>query len=176
MAKDKKILVLLAKGYEETEYVAVRDALIRDGNIVESVSMSDDKLTYANHNIQIMADYKLDEIINNLGHYDVLFIPGGQGVEVLDKMPEFDEIIDHFVVNNKIIGAICAAPSLLAKRGLLEGKKAVVYPSDEFIVSLVTNGVEYDKELDYVGDGNFFTGKNMQVSVAFGYAFGEYLK
>ncbi len=172
---EKRVLVLLANGYEETEYVAVRDALIRDGLNVESVSMSNELLTIANHNIKIMADKVLDDVINNLFYYDVLFIPGGQGVDVLDKMNEFNEILNHFVVNNKLIGAICAAPSLLAKRGILTGKKATVYPSDELIASLILNDVVYVKDVPFVEDGNIITGKNMQSSIEFGFAFANFI-
>ena len=172
----KQVLVVLESGFEETEYIAVRDALIRSGIDVYSVSLTGDKLLTANHNTKIMADFLYSEILNNLKDCEALFIPGGLGVEKLDKNPEFDLILDFFISENKIVGSICAAPYLLAKRGLLKNREAVVYPDKKYISYFKKNHVIYRDDLDFVGDGPFFTGKNMEVSIEFGFKFAMYIK
>lgn len=175
--KNNKILVPLINGFEETEYIAVRDVLIREGFDVESVSLTNDKIIIANHNTRIGADILFNNIKNTLYDYDVLFIPGGViGVEKLDKSLEFEIILNSFVSENKIISAICAAPSLLAKRGLLKNKKAVIFPSKKLIKTLINNKVNYNSKLEFVGDGIFFTGINMQTSITFAYALSKYIK
>ncbi len=169
----KRVLVVLANGFEETEYVATRDALIRYGLDVESVSLEDSLELRSNHNLIIKADL-LYENLNTKG-YDALFIPGGPGTQALGEKENFDIILNDFVESDRVISAICAAPTLLAKRGLLEGKEAVCYPDEELINELIKGKAKYIKKTNYISDGRYFTGKNMQVSVEFGFALAEFI-
>lgn len=169
----KRVLVLLGHGFEETEYVGVRDALIRSGLDVESVSLEDTIEMRSNHNLIIKADKTIEQI--NLKDFDIVFIPGGPGTQALGEKESFDILLNHFVEENKVIAAICAAPTLLAKRGLLEGHDAVCYHDEDLVNMLLVGKANFKKDLDYVGSGRFFTGKNMQVSVAYGYALAEFI-
>lgn len=169
----KKVLVLLGHGFEETEYVAVRDSLIRNGLDVDSVSLEETTEMRTNNNLFIKADILFKEL--NLNNYDALFIPGGPGTQKLGEKSEFDVILSYFVEQNKVISAICAAPTLLAERGLLKGRKALCYPDDDYINLMIRNGVDFQYDADYVSDGNFFTGKNMQVSISYGYALSSFI-
>ena len=174
--KYNKILVPLASGFEETEYVAVRDVLIREGFEVESVSLTGDKIINANHGIKIGSDFLYENIKNTLDDYDIIFIPGGMGVDNLDKSIEFDNILNSFASKNKIISAICAAPTLLAKRGLLKNKNAICYPNKKYIKILEDNEAIYHSDINFIGDENFFTGLNMQTSIEFAYELSKYIK
>lgn len=169
----KRILVLLGHGFEETEYVGTRDALIRSGIDVVSVSLEDTLEMRSNHNLIIKADKLVDEI--NTKDFDAVFIPGGPGTQALGEKEAFDTLLNDFVESDKVIAAICAAPTLLAKRGLLEGHDAVCYHDEELVNMMILGKANFKKDLDYVGSGRFFTGKNMQVSVAYGYALAEFL-
>lgn len=169
----KRILVILSNGFEETEYVGTRDALIRSGIDVESVSLEEGLEIRSNHKLIIKADKMFENI--NTKDYDALFVPGGPGTNKLDLNEKFDLILKDFVETNRVISAICAAPSLLAKRGLLVDIDAVVYPDDELISELIKGRANYKSNLNYVGSGRFFTGKNMQVSVEFGYELAKFL-
>ncbi len=167
---NKKVLIPLMNGFEETEYIAVRDVLIREGIDVDSVSLTGVKLLNANHNTRIQADmvYGIQNI--SLKDYDGIYIPGGGiGVANLDKSVDFDTIINAFYADNKYIGALCAAPSLLAKRGMLKGKKATCYPDEKFYSELENNGCEYISDKPYVTDQNITTGKAFDCSLIFGY-------
>lgn len=177
MKMNNKVLVPLVSGFEETEYIAVRDVLIREGFDVDSVSLTGDKTINANHGTKIGADFLYSNIRNALYDYDTIFIPGGSiGVKNLDKSIEFDTILNEFIANNKIVAAICSAPTLLAKKGVLKDKEAVVFPSKSDIKVLKDNGAIYNPEVNFISDGNYFTGKDMQSSIEFGYALADFIK
>ncbi len=170
----KKILVLLANGFEETEYVGTRDALIRSGFDVESVSFEETLDLRSNNNLIIRADKKIIDIKTD--DYIAVFIPGGPGTQALGEKEGFDSILNDFVNSERVIAAICAAPTLLAKRGLLEGHDAVCYPDEELIGMMIKGKSNYLKNLNYVSSGRFFTGKNMQVSVEYGYELAKFIE
>ncbi len=168
---NKRVLVPLMNGFEETEYIAVRDVLIREGIDVDSVSLTGEKLLTANHNTVIGADLVYGKQNIFLGDYDAIFIPGGGiGVENLDKSLEFDSLVNDFYSNDKVVGAICAAPSLLAKRGMLKGVEAVVFPDKQLISILEKNEAKYFADEIYKVDRNIATGKDFASSIQYGYA------
>ncbi len=169
----KRVLVILGHGFEETEYVATRDALIRSGLDVESVSVEDTLEMRSNHKLIIHADKLFEDL--NTRDYDVLFIPGGPGTQKLGENKKFDLILNDFVESKRIIAAICAAPTLLAKRGLLKGIEAVCYPDEELVNEMIKGDAIYLKKTDYVGSDRFFTGKNMNVSVEYGFALANFI-
>jgi 4-methyl-5(b-hydroxyethyl)-thiazole monophosphate biosynthesis len=109
------------------------DLLRRAGCEVRLVSAGSEIIVKSTHNINIKCDIMLESLI--LSDMEMLFLPGGgKGVENLDKLPELDKLLKYAIEKNLYIAAICAAPSLLGKRGLLKGKKAVSYPSfQEFL-------------------------------------------
>ncbi len=167
---NKKVLVPLMNGFEETEYIAVRDVMIREGIDVDSVSLTGEKLITANHNTIIGADFVYGKQKVVLNEYDAIFIPGGLiGVNNLDKKLEFDNMLNDFFANNKVIAAICAAPTLLASRGLLKGKEAVVFPSKELIAVLTKNEATYIENEAFKVDQNIITGKDFKSSIEFAY-------
>ncbi len=174
--KNKKVLIPLMNGFEETEYIAVRDVMIREGIDVYSVSLTGEKLIVANHNTIIGSDLVFGNQTINVDEYDAIFIPGGLiGVENLDKSLHFDKIINDFFANNKIIAAICAAPILLAKRNMLKNKDSVVYPDKKLIQILKNNKVNYIEDKEFVISDNIITGKDMQSSIIFGYALSKFI-
>ncbi len=165
----KKVLVPLMNGFEETEYIATRDVLIRQGIDVDSISLTGDNLVNASHSIKVSADFVFGKNPISVTDYDGIFIPGGAiGVENLDKSLDFDAMINEFVANNKVIGAICAAPTLLAKRGFLKEKNATCFPDKKFINVLTKNDVKYTDEV-FVIDNNFVTGKDYLSSLEYGF-------
>jgi putative intracellular protease/amidase len=79
-------------------------------------------------------------LMRELDKFDALFIPGGPGNDNVDKFEGLDQIIEHFVKENKVVGAICAAPTLLAKRGYLDGKKAICFNDKNLRQIMIDNG------------------------------------
>jgi 4-methyl-5(b-hydroxyethyl)-thiazole monophosphate biosynthesis len=103
----------------------------------------------------------------------MLVLPGGMpGTLNLDKDPTVNNAIDVLSKKGNPIAAICAAPSILGKRGLLEGHKACCFPG--FEEELKGADVIMDKKV--VVDGNFITSPGMGCSVDFGLAILEYMQ
>ncbi len=152
----KKVMVPLAKGFEEIEAVTIIDILRRSYLDVTVVSVSAD--TYyvtGSHNITI----KADELITGLNtdNFSAIVLPGGMpGALNLRNSAEVRNTVKDFFEKEKIVAAICASPSIvLSDIGILEGKKATCYPGmeSEFKGNVIQNT---DKPIET--DGNIITG------------------
>ncbi len=154
------IIVLLADGFEEIEALTPVDMLRRAGLDVKTVGMNG-KIVAGSHKIPVICDALPNEV--ELDKVSLVILPGGMpGALNLDAAPFTDEIIAAVNKNGGRIAAICAAPLILGRRGLLEGRRAVCYPGFENELK----GAEIiDKSV--VTDGNITTAKGMGVALAF---------
>jgi 4-methyl-5(b-hydroxyethyl)-thiazole monophosphate biosynthesis len=155
------IYVFLADGFEEIEALAPVDFLLRAGVEVKTVGVSRRGCKGA-HGIIVEADIlSLDvELDENL---QGIILPGGMpGTINLENSPVVQKAIDYCNENNKLIGAICAAPSILGGMGLLRGKHAISYPSfeEKLIGAIITKNA-------VVQDGNIITSRGMGTSIDF---------
>ena len=99
-------------------------------------------------------------------NYDILLLPGGPAVfKELHQLDIISLIILDYAKKNKIIASICAAPSLVGKLGLFEGKKYTCFPGCD---SPITKGLNTGKEV--VVDGNYITARSMYYSADFAIA------
>lgn len=165
----KRALILLADGFEEIEAVSVIDILRRAG-IKVTIASLDFKLVTGAHNVMIKSDCLVESIPEY--EYDMLILPGGlTGVENLAESDSVKSIIKLFQVEDKYIAAICAAPTLLNKVGILSGKTITSYPSvrDEF------KKVKEYVEDAVVIDGKLITSRGPGTAMAFAYALAEIL-
>ena len=123
------IIVLLANGFEEIEALTPVDMLRRAGLNVKTVGISGRAPTGA-HGIAVVCDAVPEEI--DLSKVTMAVFPGGMpGATNLDKSKFTDKVIAADLKNNGHLAAICAAPLILGRRGLLEGRKATCYPGFE---------------------------------------------
>lgn len=156
-----KAYIFLANGFEEIEAIAPIDILRRAGIEIETVSISNQKKVTGAHNIPIVADKLFSEI--NVAVDDFLILPGGMpGTSNLMAHKELNELLKKQHDAGKNIAAICAAPSLLGKLGILEGKEAISYPG--FEKNLLGAKIS-DKTV--VKSGNIITGKGPGVAISF---------
>ncbi|MBI1870085.1 MAG: DJ-1/PfpI family protein [Chlamydiae bacterium] len=125
----KKVLVVLAEGFEEIEAVTPMDVLRRAGLEVIVAGLSG-KTVAGSHGIKIQADVTLDEVSEVP---DLLILPGGMpGAQNLGSSKKVAEMIKKVDQEKKWLGAICAAPPLaVAPTGILNGKRATCYPGYE---------------------------------------------
>lgn len=159
------VYFLLADGFEETEAIAPFDMVKRAGENAVFVSVSENLTVTGAHGIKVVADMYLEDVSAEKGKMIVL--PGGKlGVENLDKTEGFDEIIKAFADSEKFVCAICAAPSLLGKRGYLKGLNAVCYPEEEFQKHLADAHIQNTR---VVRDGKFITAVGAGASLEFGF-------
>lgn len=126
----KKIAIPLATGFEETEAITVIDILRRANLDVTTISIGETLVVDGAHGIKVSADKLFGEI--NFEEMDMIVLPGGMpGTINLDNHIELKKRVIEFDLDEKWIGAICAAPSIIGKLGLLEDKEATCYPSFE---------------------------------------------
>ncbi len=144
------IYVMLANGFEETEAIAVIDILRRAELDVTTVGIGDNFIMGA-HNIPIVAD-TTDVAFNRIPEdAEMLVLPGGMpGTLNLERSKFVQGFIDYMIENDRYIAAICAAPSILGHRNLLENKKASCYVGFEqelFGAEVSTDSVSVDGKI-----------------------------
>ena len=154
------IVVLLADGFEEIEALTPVDVLRREGLNVKTVGING-KIAVGAHKIPVVCDIISHEV--PLNEVSMVIFPGGMpGALNLDASPFTDKIIEAVVRGGGRIAAICAAPLVLGRRGLLKGKRATCYPGfeGELLGATVTGE-------DVVTDGNITTARGMEVALEF---------
>ena len=156
-----KIAVMLAEGFEEIEGLTVVDICRRCGIDVVTVSIGEDRNVLGSHKIPVIAD----DIFSNVdfGGIDMIVLPGGlKGTQNLEACEPLMEKIDEFYRDDKYIAAICAAPSILGHRDILNGRVACSYPSFEgHLVGAVVSHNPVEKS------DKVITGRGMGVSIEF---------
>ena len=119
-------LVPLAQGCEEIEAVTIINILRRAGITVVSAGL-DAQPVRASRGTVLIPDTTLDAALQK--SYDLVVLPGGQpGTNNLKADARILALLKHMADQNKYVAAICAAPSVLASAGLLDGKRATSYP------------------------------------------------
>jgi 4-methyl-5(b-hydroxyethyl)-thiazole monophosphate biosynthesis len=159
-----KALIPLAEGFEETEAITTADILRRAGFEVVLAGLPSSIMKGA-HGIHVITDAKLEVI--NPDDFDVLVLPGGSpGCENLSKSGKITEIIKDFDRKKKDIAAICAAPSILADLGVLDDKRATIYPGMEREIPRPRDG-------KVIVDGHVITSQGPGTAVDFSLAIVE---
>ena len=154
------IAILLADGFEEIEALTPLDVLRRAGLDVRTVAIGS-KIAVGSHGIPVICDIEADEVNEN--ELSMVIFPGGMpGSLNLDASPYADKFINAALKNGGRIAAICAAPLILGRRGLLEGKEAICYPGFEEEL----RGAKIS-EKSVVTDANITTAKGMGVALPF---------
>ncbi|MDO8827636.1 DJ-1 family glyoxalase III [Methylophaga sp.] len=121
------VLIPLAEGCEELEAVTLIDLLRRAEINVITASLTEHQQITASRGVRLVADTTLEQVMDD--EFDMLVLPGGQpGTNNLDADPRIHGLIKRLHNGNKWIGAICAAPMVLAHAGLLNGRKVSCYP------------------------------------------------
>lgn len=124
------VYLFLAEGFEETEAIVTADILRRGYAELKTVSVTGDKAVTGAHGITVMADILINEVKKS--DAEAFILPGGMpGTTNLAESDAVKELIMYGNENGKLICAICAAPSVLGKNGILKGKRAVCYPGFE---------------------------------------------
>lgn len=153
--------IFLAEGFEEIEGLMVVDLLRRAGITVDMVSISDSQMVSGSHKITVTADKLIKDI--DFEVYDLLVLPGGMpGTIHLGECQVLCDALVKACENGQKIAAICAAPTVFGKLGLLQGKKACCYPDMED--GLVGAEVSF---LPVTVDGNITTSRGLGTALPF---------
>lgn len=165
-----KAYLFLAEGFEEIEAIAVIDILRRAQVDLLTVSVTEKKEVCAAHGITIIADMVFDEAF--LGDAEILILPGGSpGTGNLKAHKGLNQLIIEYREKDKWLAAICAAPTIFARLGLLNGREATCYPACEADLS----GAVY-KTSAVVQDGKIITSRGAGTAVEFALKLVEVLK
>ncbi len=122
----KTVLVPLAQGCEELEAVTIIDILRRAGISVVSAGL-DAQPVRGSRGTVLLPDTTLDEALKQT--FDMVALPGGQpGTNTLKADPRIIALVQQMAQQDKHVAAVCAAPSVLATAGLLDGKRATSFP------------------------------------------------
>lgn len=155
-----KVALLLADGFEELEALSPVDILRRANIEIDMIAIKNREVIGA-HGIKVIADRTKEEV--NPSDYSAVIFPGGMpGATNLDASDFSDKMISAVLENEGRLAAICAAPLVLGRRGLLEGKKATCFPGfeGELKGAIITKA-------DVVTDGNITTASGMPAAYAF---------
>ena len=156
-----KVYIFFADGLEEIEGLTVVDMLRRAGIDISIVSISDTLSVTGSHKIRIEADMLLSDVSEDDGCMFIL--PGGlPGTTHLGNNEQLCRMLQDAAAKGKYVAAICAAPSVLGKLGLLSGKKATSYPG--FEAQLTGADCRTDR---VVVDGNVITSRGMGTAIDF---------
>ena len=154
------VFIHMAEGYEEVEALTCVDVLRRAGIDAKMVSITGSLLVKGAHGINIEADMLFEDA--DYESCEMIVLPGGmpgtthlgESAVVLDQCRAF--------AKDKYVAAICAAPSVLAGLGLLEGKPAACHPSVE---AKMAGAVLTGKPVETAG--NIITGKGLGAAIPF---------
>ncbi|MCI9309699.1 MAG: DJ-1/PfpI family protein [Lawsonibacter sp.] len=163
------VYILLAPGFEEAEALVPVDMLRRANIETATVSITGEPVP-GSHNVTVTADVTLDDV--DLSKADMLVLPGGgPGYKNLGKEPRVEQLVRNAAEKGLWLAAICAAPTLLGRWGLLEGKNAVCYPGMEEGLT----GAQPRMDQGFVVDGKIITGRAAGSAFDFGLALVEAL-
>lgn len=158
------VYVLLAPGFEEAEALVPVDLLRRAGIETETVSITGEPVP-GSHGITVTADISLSQVDRSKA--DMVVLPGGgPGYKNLGKEPKVEQLVREAAEQGRWIAAICAAPTLLGRWGLLTGKEAVCYPGMEEGLT----GAQTRMGQGVVVDGKTITGRAAGSAIDFGLA------
>ncbi|OGZ18528.1 MAG: hypothetical protein A2175_01060 [Candidatus Nealsonbacteria bacterium RBG_13_42_11] len=167
--EDKNILMVIAfKDFRDEEYFIPQQLFLVSGADVKTAS--DEKGTAIGaEGGSVPIDFLIKEV--DLSAFDaVVFIGGAGTLERLDNEDSY-KLAQKTIQQDKVLAAICIAPVVLAKAGVLEGKKATVWssPLDESAIKILQdNGAIFEEAKAIVADGKIITGAGPEIAEGFG--------
>lgn len=157
-----KVLMIYADGFEDVEAIATRDVLVRAGISVYDAKINiDSEIVISSHNLSLTGFKSLKNI--SVDEFKAIILPGGsRGVNNLLQCKEVDILVKEFYSKQKLVCAICAAPMVLAKNGLLHNRPYTCYPGCNEGLDGIYTGEEV------VVSDNIVTARSMLYSIPFG--------
>ncbi len=164
------IYLFFANGTEELEALGTADIIRRAGLDLQIVSITGEHVVTGAHGIRVVCDALLEDI--DFFDAELLVLPGGMpgATNFADCHALVERVRDHAYIGRPV-AAICAAPLVLGRIGLLDGKRATCYPG----IEAELKGATCTGALVEV-DGQFITGKGPAAVFEFGYAIVEKMK
>lgn len=150
------VLVLVATDFEDIELITTIDFFARDKIDYKLVSVENLQQVKGKYNA-IVKTIALKEV--DLKQFTALFLPGGPGYKILLQNAQVLEIVRHFFTHKLLISAICAAPEVLVKAGIIKEQKITSFPGIANIANNTGSKIESEPLL--------VTGRDYEVSIEF---------
>lgn len=164
------LYIFMAEGFEEVEAIATIDVIRRANIEIKTVGINS-KTIKGSHGMPVVCDINEDEISLD-ADVDGIILPGGMpGTLNLNDSPAVQNAINFCAENGRLLAAICAAPLILGRKGLLKDKNAVCFPGFEDELQ----GANISENF-VCTDGNVITAKGMGSAINFGLAIVAYFK
>jgi len=163
------VLIPFADGVEPLEAVTIVDVLRRANVEVTTVSLTDSVTVRAAHRMTLTADALWPGV--DLDAFGAIALPGGgKGTENLLADKRVVEAVQQFAEDGCIVAAVCAAPTVLAKAGVLEGRRATCFPTCAKLL-----GESYD-DAPVIVDGNIITSQGPGTAMLFALVLVQHIK
>ena len=166
-ATERRVAVFVAPGLEEIEGLTVVDVLYRAGVPCDTVSVTSGRGVTSSHEVTIVCDRSIADEGFSFDDYDMLVLPGGiPGTPNLRACVPLCSALVEFSRSGRALAAICAAPSVLAELGLLEGRRATANPGFQHV--LAERGALLVPDEPVVVDGCVITSQGAGTAMLFG--------
>lgn len=166
-ATERRVAVFVAPGLEEIEGLTVVDVLYRAGVPCDTVSVTSGREVTSSHEVTIVCDRSIADEGFSFDDYDMLVLPGGiPGTPNLRACVPLCSALVEFSRSGRALAAICAAPSVLAELGLLEGRRATANPGFQHV--LAERGALLVPDEPVVADGGVITSQGAGTAMLFG--------
>ncbi len=171
----KVLFIIAQKGFRDEELLEAKAVLENSGHSVDVASITTKTATGI-----LGATVKPDLAVENakIDNYAAVALVGGPGAPELEKYPEVARILKDAKAKGLLVCAICYSPAILAKIGLLKGKKATVWTSstDKSLAKILKqHGAIYSAQ-DVVQYGKIITACGPQAAKKFGQVIANALK
>lgn len=169
----KKVLMIIApENFRDEEYFQPKEIFLKSGAEVTTASLKTGKIKGMLGGIA-EAEITLDDV--EVEYYDAIVFSGGSGASVYFDNEKALKIVREAFEKGKIIGAICIAPAILANAGILKGKNATVWKSEETLKIFEEQGVNYTGK-DVEVSGNIITANGPHAAKEFAYEIARHLE
>jgi len=169
----KAVIIIASEDFRDEEYFVTKEVLEKGGIYVKTAC--DKSKAIGKFGGEAKADILINDL--NIDEFDAVIFPGGQGaVKFIDNELVYS-IIQKAIDKKKLLAAICIAPTILAKAGVLKGRRATVWSTsvDRSAINVLRDNEAIYERKEIVIDGNIITGENAEFSQEFGEAILERL-
>ena len=168
-------MLIAFKDFQDQEYFNTKEVLESGGAVITTLSASLGQAV-GKYGGEVKIEKKLEEL--DVKDFDAVVFIGGSGAFNYIDNSKCHQIAREAAKQDKVLGAICIAPAILAKAGVLREKKATVWTSslDRSAEKILKeNGADYQDD-DVVVDGKIVTANGPAAAKKFGQAIATLLK
>jgi protease I len=168
----KVLMIVAQKNFRDEELLIPKEMLETEGHEVVITSLSRYEATGM---LGAKVTPKMAVHEANPSFFDAIVVVGGSGSPALAQSEDVLKLLQNAEKQGKIISAICLGPMALAKAGVLAGRKATIFKTEDSLQALKDGGASYTGE-DVTVEGKLVTASGPQAANEFARALIDLLK